>query len=355
MPTLLNQQSSVSLRLRDAAAAFTLTAPQNLVQQWRGHRVWIGWIACLLILAGGLGYVEESGWSRAENTASMYVGSPTTDNHGVAYYPVRSAYQGYREQMIRVLRPTHPLPGVEPSTVYVLPVAPGVNTLSSKWSDGLEQLRLLDVPNRFNMTLIAPSFQYIPWYADHPRDPCRRMESFLIRDLVPFGDTLGPSGHIRHRYIIGFSKSGYGAFTLILRHPDLFQAAAAWDFPAELDNISAFPDLSGNFADQENFSEYEIPALITANAAEFQHENRLWISGDQGIFTHDMTKLHRQLTALSIPHTWVQGGYRRHDWSSGWLEGAVEYLAANSASETPAGALFAERNANHQRQRAGHE
>lgn len=353
MPTLLNEQSSVFLRLRAAAADLTLPVPRSLVQQSRRHRVWI--LGCLLLIFTGLGYIDESGWSRAENTASMYVGSPTTDNHGVAYYPVRSAYQGYREQIVRVLRPTQPRPGLEPSTVYVLPVDPGVDTLSSKWGDGLEQLRLLDVPNRFNMTLIAPSFAYVPWYSDHQRDPRRRMESFIVRDLVPFADKLSPSGQLRHRYIIGFSKSGYGAVTLILRHPDIFEATAAWDFPAELDKISAFPDLNGNFADQANFNMYEIPPLITAHAADFQHRNRLWISGDKGIFTPDMVKLHTQLTALSIPHTWAQGGYRHHDWSSGWLEGAAEYLAANSTSEAPAGPLFAERIATHQMQGSGGE
>lgn len=268
----------------------------------------------------------------------MYVGSPQIDAHGVAYYPVRSAYQGYHEQIIRVLRPNHPRPGIEPSTVYVLPVDIGVDTLSSKWSDGLEQLRLLDVSNRFNMTLIAPSFQYIPWYGDNDRDPRRRMESFIVHDLVPFGDGLSPSGPVRHRYIIGFSKSGYGAMVLILKHPDIFQAAAAWDFPAELHSISGFPELTTNFADQSNFNLYSIPALVVAHATAFQHQNRLWISGDESDFTPDMIELHKQLTALSIPHTWVQGGYRSHDWASGWLEGAVEGLAADTRSNTLAAA-----------------
>ncbi|HKR28551.1 MAG TPA: hypothetical protein VJS11_13900, partial [Acidobacteriaceae bacterium] len=265
----------------------------------------------------------------------------------VAYYSVRSAYQGYREQTIRVLRPSHPRPGIEPSTLYVLPVGAGVDTLSSKWSDGLEQLRLLDVPNRFNMTLIAPSFAYVPWYSDDQRDPRRRMESFMVRDLVPFSDKLSPSGQVRHRYLIGFSKSGYGAVTLLLRHPDIFEAAAAWDFPAEMNNVSTFPDLRMNVADQANFCLYRIPPLVAAHAAQFQNKDRFWISGDRGIFTPDMFRLHNQLAALSIPHTWVPGGYRHHDWSSGWLEGAVEYLAARPKSEAATPAVSAHRNSNY--------
>lgn len=266
----------------------------------------------------------------------MYVGKPEVDAHGVAFYPVRSAYQGYREQVIRVLRPTHPSAGIDPSTVYVLPVDTGVDTLSSKWSDGLEQLRLLDVSNRFNMTLIAPSFQYIPWYGDNDQDPRRRMESFMVRDLVPFADSVAPSSHSRHRYLIGFSKSGNGALILILKHPDVFEAAAAWDCPAELRTLNTFPELAMNFADQRNLELYTIPELAAVHAGVFRSRNRLWISGDQSVFTADMIKFHNQLTALSIPHTWVQGGHRSHDWGSGWLEGAAEALAADSRSATSA-------------------
>jgi hypothetical protein len=47
----------------------------------------------------------------------------------------------------------------------------GVDTTDSTWSDGLEELRMLDVQDRFNMTLIAPSFNYNPWYGDKRYQP----------------------------------------------------------------------------------------------------------------------------------------------------------------------------------------
>src|ERR1700676_1003214 len=95
--------------------------------------------------------------------AQMSVGTPTVDANGVKYYPVGSAYQGSQQQIIRVLEPTNPPPGKPRRLLYVLPVDAGVDTLSSSYSDGLEELRLLNVPNQFNMTLIAPSFGYEPW------------------------------------------------------------------------------------------------------------------------------------------------------------------------------------------------
>ena len=43
-------------------------------------------------------------------------------------------------------------------------------------------------------------------------------------------------------------------------------------------------------------------------AQRFVRANRLWISGDDSAWTADMLQLHDQLTASSIPHTWVRGG-----------------------------------------------
>ena len=271
----------------------------------------------------------------AQSTYTMTVGTPTSDANGVKYYTVTSSYQGLQQQVIRILAPTNPTPGKPPRILYILPVQTGVTNLTSSYSDGLEELRLLNVPDRFNMTLIAPSFSYDPWYGDNIADPTHRMESFIVDDLVPFGDTLVPGNP--QRYLIGFSKSGFGALTLILRHPRIFSAAAAWDAPAQVSNFAQYGDLSGNFGTLANFDLYYIPILISNSAEMFQQQDRLWISGDQAVFTEAMSQLNDQLTAASIPHTWVQGGVRAHSWNSGWLDGAVTDLDANATAVPPSG------------------
>ena len=276
----------------------------------------------------------------AQSTSTMTVGSPTTDANGVMYYPVTSVYQDAQPQTIRVLQPTNPAPGMPPRILYVLPVDAGVDTTSSAYSDGLEELRLLDVQDLFNMTLIAPSFAYEPWYGDNIADPTRRMESFIVDDLVPFGDTFA-QGSVPQRYLIGFSKSGNGALFLILRHPGIFNGAADWDAPAQLSDLNATGistpgALPMNFGTQSNFDLYNIPSLVSSDANPFQQQNRLWISGDQAAWTADMDELDSQMTAASILHTWVQGGERAHSWNSGWLDGAVTDLDANATLTAPA-------------------
>jgi len=264
----------------------------------------------------------------------MIVGRPAVDANGVKYYPARSVYQDSQLQVIRVLEPTNPAPGKTRRILFVLPVDSGVDNVRSTWGDGLEELRLLDVQDRFNMTLIAPSFTYEPWYGDNARDPRFRMESFIINDLVPFGDTF-VQGSVPERDLIGFSKSGNGALSLILRHPNIFSGAAVWDAPVQLSDINtpgvSTPDaLQMNFGTQANFNRYNIPSLLSARAESFRHRNRLWIGGDGAAWTADMRKLNHELTAAGVPHTWIQGRWRSHSWSSGWLDGAVTDLVAKA-------------------------
>jgi glucose/arabinose dehydrogenase/esterase/lipase superfamily enzyme len=266
---------------------------------------------------------------------AMAIGAPTIDGSGVRSYPVTSVFQGPAPTIVRVLEPSAPAPGQPHRILYVLPVESGVTDTSSQYSDGLEELRLLDVHNRFNATLIAPSFQIEPWYGDHATNPERRLESFVVNDLVPFGDTFALPGGTPQRWLIGFSKSATGALSLILRHPHVFSAAAAWDGPAQLTDLSAFPGMVENFGTEANFDRFEIPTLVARNAEAFRQRNRLWISGDQSVWTSHMVALDQQMNQAGVLHTFAANGVRAHGWFSGWLDGAVTSLAANAPPTAP--------------------
>jgi hypothetical protein len=160
------------------------------------------------------------------------------------------------------------------------------------------------------------------------------LESYLVRDLVPFGDSFAGPGVIPQRWVLGFSKSGApGALSLVLRHPNVFSAAAAWDAPAQFTDMSAFAGMAENFGTEQNFDRYEIPTLVIKNGEAFRSRNRIWISGDDSAWTSHMIQLHDQMAQANVLHTWIQSGPRVHSWFSGWLEGAVAALNANASSE----------------------
>ena len=286
-------------------------------------------------LSGTVIRVHPDTGGPVRQTTSMLVGTPTVDANGVKSYPATSVFQGPQPTIVRVLEPTNPAPGRPRRILYVIPVEVGVTGLGSAYSDGLEELRLLNAHNQYNLTIIAPSFHIEPWYGDHDSNPNRQLESFIVKDLVPFGDGFATPGEIPQRWVLGFSKSGTGALSLVLRNPNVFSAAAAWDAPVQFTNMSAFSGMGENFGTEENFDRYEIPTLVVSNAQAFQTRNRVWISGDTSAWTSHMVQLSPQMSQAGILHTSVQGGTRAHHWASGWLPGAVASLDANAITVSP--------------------
>src|SRR4029077_9893987 len=151
-----------------------------------------------------------------------------TDANGVATYGFTSIDNG-GTNVLRVLAPTDPAPGVPHNFLFVLPIEAGLGTT---FGDGLATLRALNAQNQYNLTIVEPTFGIEPWYADNPFVSDVEYETFMTDDLVPWvTQNLAVTG-TEQNWLIGFSKSGVGAMDLILKHPDVFTLAAAWDFPA---------------------------------------------------------------------------------------------------------------------------
>lgn len=131
-----------------------------------------------------------------------------------------------------------------------------------------------------------------------------------------------------HRLLLGFSKSGYGAFSMLLRHPDFFGKAFAWDSPVAMSDPRSGWDYLKILGSTANFANYRIPTLLQQRAALLANGNaRLFLSGYSYDFTRrDHARLGEQMRALQIPHGYTLGTYRRHVWNSGWVPDAVATL-----------------------------
>ena len=134
-------------------------------------------------------------WSFTTAVPPMTVlGSPTVDGNGVRYYSVVSAYLGAQPTTLRILEPTNPAPGQPHRFLYVLPVEPGLTDLSSQFGDGLEQARLLNLQNLYNLTLVAPSFPINPWYGDNDINPDAPAGEFRRQGRRPLRRSVGCGG-----------------------------------------------------------------------------------------------------------------------------------------------------------------
>ena len=247
-----------------------------------------------------------------------------TDDNGFLVHEVRSPYQAKTTQ-IRVLQPDRLEKGKKYPVVYVLPVEAGTE---SRYGDGLKEVKTLDFHNKFGAVFVAPTFSHLPWFADHPTRPEIRQESYFLKVVVPFIDETYPvQVEAQGRLLLGFSKSGWGAWSLLLRHPDLFGKAAAWDAPLMMDKPGKYG--SGDiFGTGDQFEGYRVSKLLEDKAATFQKAKRLILLG-YGNFRAEHVQVHALMDRLTIAHEYRDGPARKHDWHSGWAKEAVELLIGN--------------------------
>jgi hypothetical protein len=241
------------------------------------------------------------------------------DSIGAVVYEVNSRYQA-GVLPLRILSPHGVAPLAIRTHVYTLPVQPGP---VGKWGDPLQVIHSHGLHERFGIQVICPAFSDWPWYADHPTNPAIRQESYLLKTIIPFADGLCPNAQPK-RSLLGFSKSGLGAFTLMLRHPDLFACAGAWDAPL----MKTLPDefeMPQVYGTQENFANYQFSRLLTNNGAKFRSLPRFALAGYGGFREH-MQSAHQLFLQEKIPHLFDNNVKREHRWDSGWLEGLLTAL-----------------------------
>jgi hypothetical protein len=154
------------------------------------------------------------------------------DGNGVQQYSVIWDTLGLHPSAVRVLAPDHPSTDNPHSFLYALPVEPGLS--QSTYGSGLDELRKLDVQNQYNATIVEPIFPIYPWYADSATDATINFETFTATLLPAWVDSNLATSGTEENLLIGFSKSGYGGLDLLFKHPDVFDAIAAWDFPADM-------------------------------------------------------------------------------------------------------------------------
>lgn len=228
---------------------------------------------------------------------------------------------------VRVVLPSDRKPDEKLRVVYLLPVEGG---RGSRFSDAIDTALSFDAANKFHVALVAPSFAALPWYADHPTDAQLAQESYFLKDVVPFIEANYPVlAERRGRLLCGFSKSGWGACSLLLRNPEIFDRAASWDAPLLMDAPGKYG--SGPiFGTSENFAKYQITTLLDPFAtkqsakADDLSPPRLILLG-YGSFT-DHRPIHEQLDNLQVPHVYRDGPQTKHVWSREWMEPALEAL-----------------------------
>jgi S-formylglutathione hydrolase FrmB len=265
----------------------------------------------------------------AETTTAvpLKIAEARKDDDGFLSHAIECEFQKGQTE-IKVLLPDRLEKERRYAVVYVLPVEAGTE---SKFGHGLREVKKLDLHNKHDLIFVLPTFSHLPWYADHPTEPTLRQETYFLKVVVPFVEKQYPAvPEARGRLLLGFSKSGWGAFALLLRHPDTFQRAAAWDAPLNMD--TPMFGMGSIVGPGENFDKYRVSRLLEQQAEKLQMEKRLALVGVANFQKHHQAT-HDLMNRLKIPHEYRDEKKPKHTWDAGWVEDAVNFLATGPKKE----------------------
>lgn len=252
----------------------------------------------------------------------------STDDNGFRVHVVDSEYQAGKTT-IRTLLPDDFNANKNYRVLYVLPV---VAKDDRRHGDGLLEVKKLDFHNQHHLICVSPEFTEMPWFADHDQNPRQRDESHFLKVVLPFIEKTYPVIESKEgRVLLGFSKSGWGAFTLLFRNPEVFHRAAGWDTGIRVDTgpieeEDRMERISQNFGSRSNFETYRITNLIRDRGAALGEETRIFYYNTEGKRAAGGVKIHELMMDEGIPHRYLFEPKRTHRWDSGWIPQAVEFL-----------------------------
>ncbi len=251
--------------------------------------------------------------------AHSFSGSINANKSRIHRHQITSKHQRGTTE-IRILLPDPFRSSVRYPVVYILPVEPAGEHI---YGNGLNEINRLGLQRKYQAVFVEPTFSDTPWYADHPTDTRMHQETYFLNDVLPWVErnlpvVRNPDG----RLLLGFSKSGWGAWSLLLRHPDKFGRAVAWDAPLMMQWPTPYPGSQQVFGTQENFETYRLERLVRQAKPGIAGDDRLILAGC-GNFCGQHAEMRQLLDALRVPYSQIDAPFRAHEWSSGWISSAV--------------------------------
>lgn len=146
-------------------------------------------------------------------------------------------------------------------------------------------------------------FPSMVWYnADVRRQAIAQIEALALPPVI----------------LIGFSKSGLGAWNIARAIPGRIAATIIFDAPVARDELP--PWGTAPFYDGDCAWQADLPLRTIAEfqAAMPATHRLVLVSGAS--FHAEMARFAEALAASGLPHTFLPRPHLSHDWQSGWIE-----------------------------------
>ena len=262
----------------------------------------------------------------ATDTTSIVADNPSV-NTGIRSYTCTCSYQ-HEANKIEVLLPDSYSASKHYRVTYLLPVNVGT---TGQWGSGIVEAKKANLQNQHDMIFVAPAYDTQPWFGDNPAPGGERQNDYMLNVVVPFIDKeFSTIAEARGRFLVGFSKSGLGAWALFLMHPDLFDQVALFDSYQGQPSAKQWNEwgFAATYGTRENFDKYDPMALLSDKKEMLQRSSRrITILGGGPGSRVGVDTYRSKLVDFKIPHIYIQGSNMAHNWYSGWLPLAVAGMA----------------------------
>jgi len=250
---------------------------------------------------------------------------------GIRVHTVETPYQNDRQE-IHVLLPDGYRDDKPYRVLYVLPVEKG---FEQRYGYGLGVFKEMNAHNQHDLIVVQMGFEKEPWYGDHATDPKTRQASYVKEFIVPFIEKhYSTMGEREGRLLFGFSKSGWGAFSLVLTYPEFFGYAASWDAPMFFDRFHY--RMEPVYGTLEQLNAYRPDLLVCRQKEHFKEGARLVLAGERdwgksiptpkgGSHTVEM---HALLVDNGMKHVYDETLDTVHRWSESWMAPTLNALIA---------------------------
>ncbi|MBC8039070.1 MAG: hypothetical protein H7Y06_00855 [Opitutaceae bacterium] len=286
-----------------------------------------GWLLLSCILVSLVGAQTP-----ATFTAERHANPPKP---GIVSFSVTAP--GYQKgtNRLEVLCPDVMPAGKRFPVLIVLPVNTGID---GNWGSPIEEMRKLNLHNLYQVICVVPAYDVEPWFGDMPAAPASggpriRQQAYVTDVVVPLLDREFPTQAERSgRFLIGFSKSGFGAFGLLLRNPGMFDRAAIYDCADPVPKADIYDSwgFSASYGPRANFDkEFHIPTLIARNKEHFQGNTRRITLLAGSLAYGGVETIHTALKENKVAYTYLVFPGMGHSWNAGWLKLAAASLLPN--------------------------
>jgi pimeloyl-ACP methyl ester carboxylesterase len=127
--------------------------------------------------------------------------------------------------------------------------------------------------------------------------------------------------NVRSIILVGFSKSGLGAWNIARRIPDLVAGTIIFDSPVARDTLP--PWGTAPFYKDDAAWQEDLPLRTCEHfKAAMQADHRLVLISGAG-FHDEMSVLSAHLSSMALQHVFLPRPDMKHHWNAGWIEDGV--------------------------------